>query len=122
VPRAGRGPELLALRPWVSTDGLARIHWRKSAQAGSWIAANREHEELPTVELRVDLRAAAEPADQARLEALLERAAAGATAALDRGQGVALFLGARRWLARADPAGRREVLRVLAAAEPELGP
>jgi uncharacterized protein (DUF58 family) len=120
--RPGRGSEPLSLRPWQSSDGLGRIHWRKSAQVGAWIAANREHEEAPSVELRVDLRAAPEPADLARLEAELERAAAGAELALDRGLHVALRLGPHRVNADADSSGRRRLLRALAAAEPELAP
>jgi len=119
--RAGRGPELLALRAWVPGDGLGQMHWRKSAQAGSWVVATREHEQAPTVELRVDLRAQPDPTDLARLEALLERAAGASEHALDRGLCVKLHLGEARVDGQADKAGRRRVLRALAAAEPELG-
>ncbi|MBS2032310.1 MAG: DUF58 domain-containing protein [Deltaproteobacteria bacterium] len=120
--RAGRGPEPLSLRGWLPGDGLSRIHWLKSAQLGTWVAANREHEEAPAVELRVDLRAQPDPSDLARLEMELERAASGAEAAVSKGQRVLLLLGTQRVDGAADASGRRRLLRALAAAEPELPP
>lgn len=118
--RAGRGPELLQLRPWAPGDPLGAVHWRKSAQLGNWVAATREREQAPTVELKVDLRTRADPTDLARLEQQLERAASGAEAALDQGLSVALQLGSARMEVPADSAGRRRLLRALAAAEPEV--
>jgi uncharacterized protein (DUF58 family) len=118
--RAGRGPELHALRGWVPGDGLARMHWKKSAQQGSLVVAVREAEQADTVELRLDLHALPDPTDLLRLEGDLERAAAGAVAALDRGLSVCLLLGRTRVEVPADEAGRRRLLRALACAEPEL--
>ena len=86
------------------------------------MAANREHEEAPAIELRVDLRAQPDPSDLARLEMELERAASGAEIAVSKGQRVLLLLGTQRVDGGADASGRRRLLRALAAAEPELPP
>lgn len=120
--RAGRGPELHALRGWVPGDGLSRMHWKKSAQQGSFVVAVREEEQADTVELWLDLKAQPDPADLQRLEGDLERLAAGATAALDGGRAVLLTLGRARLEVAPGPAGRRRLLRALAGAEPEVGP
>ena len=39
---AGHGADLLHLRPHTSGDDLRRLHWRKSAQLGSWVVTVRE--------------------------------------------------------------------------------
>ena len=49
--KAGTGAELYALRPWQSSDGVRKIHWRKSAGGGGLQSKVFEAEEYPETTL-----------------------------------------------------------------------
>jgi uncharacterized protein (DUF58 family) len=114
-PRAGRGADLLSLRPMAPGDPLSRVHWKKSAQGQGWWVTEREREESPELHLKANLR---QPTAQA-LEHELEQLAAVADLALDRGWTVALQAGAVHVSRGVGPDQKRRVLSVLAEAERE---
>lgn len=117
----GQGAELLHLREWRPEDGLRNVHWRKSAQAGRWVASVREREQEREIEVEVDLGAQEESESLEALELRLERASGEVEAALDAQRSVALRLGRQRLVDRGDSGGRRRLLRALAEAAPEFG-
>jgi uncharacterized protein (DUF58 family) len=109
-PGRGEGSgDVYGMTDFKPGDDARRIHWLKSAAAGTLLRTQREREERRSAILQLDPTGTPE-----RLDAACEEVAAQASALLDQGFEVGLEAGATRLRPAAGPAQSRRILGALA--------
>lgn len=111
IRRRGAGAEIRTLRDFAAGDDIRNLHWKQSARMQKWIVREREAEQSRSIVFLLENACDRpdDPAQSARIEARISKAAGEALALLARG-GVAGLSARGLWVAPASGLLQRDRL------------